>query len=1058
MNPSQGVETVFAEALSLPPENRAAYLVQSTEGDPELRRRVESLLQSYEDGDFLEEAARPKIRDSVPTAIQITEKPGDNIGRYKLLQQIGVGGCGVVYMAEQVEPVRRRVALKIIKLGMDTKSVVARFEAERQALAMMDHPNIAKVLDAGATATGRPYFVMELVRGVRITEFCDEKKLSTDERLDLFIQVCAAIQHAHQKGIIHRDIKPSNILVSVNDGLVVPKVIDFGIAKVTGGQLLTNKTVFTAFEQFIGTPAYMSPEQALISNVDIDTRSDIYALGVLLYELLTGKTPFDTEQLLAIGLDEMRRTIREQAPQGPSTRVSTLPGQDLSTTAQRRGLDAPKLVSELRGDLDWIVMKALEKDRSRRYDTANSLVADIQRHLNNEPVLASPPSNIYRLRKIVRRNKVACAAGLAVAASLVVGATLSTILFFRERSARKQVSAQEAASQTVIRFLQMDLLGQADSSIQAGAGFTPTPNLTVREALERAAERIGDRFKDQPLQEAELRYAIGSAFIGVGEPERAVPQLERSVHLARATLGSPHIKTLGFMNQLARAYHRAGKFDQAVPLFEETLKLRTATLGPEHRDTLGSINNLALAYGAIGRGDQEQALYEQTFKLMNRVLSPDDPFRLNVMINLGNHYRASGKFDQAVRLDEETTKLRTEKLGPKHPDTLMAMNNLALSYKSAGRIEEALSLFEKTEELSNATLGPCHPDRLMFMANLADLYQNAGQTEKALPLLEQMVKLKQATLGSNHPDTLALMNDLAVCYQNAGRMQKALPLFEEMVKLRNATLGPSHPDTLMSMESLGDLYRDAGRLDEAAALFEETTERRKATFPAGSVETLSSMRDLGSALAMATNYARAEIVFQEALTYFRSGSSNSSPTEIPLLGVILQNLAQVLRDEKKLADARSAGEEAINLYHRHPDWPRDERAHAFWFMDSILKEIGDSPARNAMRAHRMQAFREAADIGDVEAMNNLAWDLATSTDPSVRDGRSAVRYAETAAKLMGKIWQNLDTLAAAYAEAGEFVQAASVQREAIDLSPDQKTKDALAGRLKLYESNTPFRE
>ena len=302
---------------------------------------------------------RLKVGDRMPPS----EKPGDRIGRYKLLQQIGEGGCGVVYMAEQEEPVRRRVALKVIKLGMDPKSVIGRFEAERQALAMMDHPSIAKVFDAGATEIARPYFVMELVRGMKITEYCDQAKLSTRARLDLFVQVCHAIQHAHQKGIIHRDIKPSNILVTVNDGVTVPKVIDFGIAKATSGQQLTDKTIFTAFEQFIGTPAYMSPEQAVMTSLDIDTRSDIYALGVLLYELLTGKTPFDTNELLAIGLDELRRTIREQEPPRPSTRLSTLPGRELSTTAQRRGLDAPKLISELRGDLDWIVMKALEKDR-----------------------------------------------------------------------------------------------------------------------------------------------------------------------------------------------------------------------------------------------------------------------------------------------------------------------------------------------------------------------------------------------------------------------------------------------------------------------------------------------------------------------------------------------------------------------------------------------------------------------------------------------------------------------------------------------------------------------
>ena len=445
MKPPVGEETIFAEALRLPVEERAGYVASLTEGNPELRRRIEALLGSYEAGEFLEAAAEPELRATLAVNVPVTEKPGGFIGRYKLLQQIGEGGCGVVYMAEQAEPVRRRVALKIIKLGMDTKSVIARFEAERQALAMMDHPNIAKVFDAGATETGRPYFVMELVRGLKITEYCDEAKLSTRARLDLFIEVCQAIQHAHQKGIIHRDIKPSNILVTVNDGVAVPKVIDFGIAKATSGQQLTDKTLFTAFEQFIGTPAYMSPEQAVLTSLDIDTRSDIYALGVLLYELLTGKTPFDAKELLAIGLDEIRRTIREKEPQRPSTRVSALPGQDSSTMAQRRGLDAPKLVSELRGDLDWIVMKALEKDRSRRYETASCLAMDVQRHLNFEPVIACPPGKWYRLQKTVRRNKVVFVAGALVFLSLAGGFGVSTWMFLKEREARTRAVAAEQA-------------------------------------------------------------------------------------------------------------------------------------------------------------------------------------------------------------------------------------------------------------------------------------------------------------------------------------------------------------------------------------------------------------------------------------------------------------------------------------------------------------------------------------------------------------------------------------------------------------------------------------
>jgi WD40 repeat protein/tRNA A-37 threonylcarbamoyl transferase component Bud32 len=444
-NPNPGAaETIFKAALAFNAAERPIYLAGACRDNLPLRQQVEALLRAHDAPQAFPPGQPPSPNSTIKLdrADAADEAVGQTIGRYKLLEKVGEGGCGVVYVAEQTQPVRRRVALKVIKLGMDTKAVVVRFEAERQALAMMDHPNIAKVLDAGATDKGRPYFVMELVRGIRITDYCDQANLSTKDRLELVIKVCQAIQHAHQKGIIHRDIKPSNILVTLHDGVPVPKVIDFGIAKATEGRL-TDATVYTQLQQFIGTPAYMSPEQAEMSGLDIDTRSDIYSLGVLLYELLAGSTPFDPAELLASGIDAMRNTIRHQEPVRPSTRLATLKGEELTTTARLRASDVPKLINMLKGDLDWIVMKCLEKDRTRRYETAIGLAADLKRHLDNEPVVARPPSSLYRFQKMVRRNKLFFAAGSCVAAAVLAGLAVSTYLFIQERQAHSRALAAE---------------------------------------------------------------------------------------------------------------------------------------------------------------------------------------------------------------------------------------------------------------------------------------------------------------------------------------------------------------------------------------------------------------------------------------------------------------------------------------------------------------------------------------------------------------------------------------------------------------------------------------
>jgi WD40 repeat protein/serine/threonine protein kinase len=513
---------VFEAALLWPEgAERATFLDRECRNDPKLRARVELMLQGHLNAHKFLEYFPDRLTEEQPAPPENAgvEQPCARIGPYKLLQKLGEGGCGLVYLAEQDHPVRRRVAIKVIKLGMDTRSVVARFEAERQALALMDHPNIAKVFDVGTAETGRPYFVMELVRGIRINQYCTENHLSTEARLNLFIQVCHAIQHAHQKGIIHRDIKPSNILVTLHDGVAVPKVIDFGIAKATCEQRLTDKTIFTAFEQFIGTPAYVSPEQAEMSGLDIDTRSDIYSLGVLLYELLTGNTPFDSKELLVSGLDAMRKTIREKEPIRPSTklnqtvRAEIARGQSFSSEEQIRA--ATGKYSAIHNDLDWIIMKCLEKDRRRRYETANGLGSDIQRHLNNEAVLARPPSPGYRLQKLFRRNKIAFTAATAIAVAVVIGLGASTVMFIRERSARKGEQQQRFIAQAEQQRANAQAKKASDSELQsrrslyanqvnlAGETLAEDDLSRTRELLARQIPATGDT---NDLRGFEWRY------------------------------------------------------------------------------------------------------------------------------------------------------------------------------------------------------------------------------------------------------------------------------------------------------------------------------------------------------------------------------------------------------------------------------------------------------------------------------------------------------------------------------------------------------------------------
>jgi eukaryotic-like serine/threonine-protein kinase len=828
---------IFDAAMELPPEQRAAHLDQACGGDAALRQRMEALLKAGESScGFLDSPTDPPMAVG-PTNVSppSLEKAGDTIGRYKLLQQIGEGGCGVVYMAEQTDPVRRRVALKIVKLGMDTKSVIARFEAERQALALMDHPNIAKVFDAGSTerpltpslspgegegarragegesghprpsdgrgaggeglSAGRPYFVMELVRGMKITDYCDEAKLSTRARLDLFIQVCDAIQHAHQKGIIHRDIKPSNILVTINDGVPVPKVIDFGIAKATGGQQLTNKTVFTAFEQFIGTPAYMSPEQAVLTSLDIDTRSDIYALGVLLYELLTGRTPFDAKELLSIGLDEMRRTIREQEPPRPSTRLSTLPGQELSTTAQRRGLEAPKLVSELRGDLDWIIMKALEKDRTRRYETANGLAMDIHRHLSNEPVVACPPSKLYRFQKWIRRNKLVFVAGAAVVAALLFGLGTSTWMFFQERAAlRRAVTAEQSQkrlrqeaetargraqadekkalteaskSQQVAQFLQ-DMLKGVGPSVAGGRDTT-----ILKEILDQTAERLDKELAKQPEIEAELRNTIGCVYFELGQYGQAQAMYERSLVLIRQAFGNDDVAVADTLHNLAELLRHIGRTGKAVENERQAVAIYEKLFGRQCGKVGISLNNLG-------------------FALINE-----------------------GKRAEAVAVLQEALAINRKAFGDGHPEVGLSLSRLGRVLERRDQLDEAESVLRDAVRIQKNALGGGQEPGLVApevelgwtLLYLSRVVGRKGDWPQAERLDREAVATMRKVLGKNHPDVSAVVDSLLSALVHQGKLTEAKDLAGSRSKL--AEVLAAHGEWNKAAEIFDSLVQEA---------------------------------------------------------------------------------------------------------------------------------------------------------------------------------------------------------------------------------------------------------
>ncbi|MCF7976376.1 MAG: tetratricopeptide repeat protein [Phycisphaerae bacterium] len=733
-----------------------------------------------------------------------TERPGGQIGHYELISVLGEGGMGIVYLAEQRQPIRRRVALKVIKPGMDTAQVIARFEAERQALALLDHPSIARVFEAGTTGRGRPYFVMEHVTGLPVTRYCDEETLTMAERLILFSQICEAVQHAHHKGIIHRDLKPSNILVSLQDGHALPKIIDFGIAKAVT-QSLTDRTLYTEEGQFVGTPEYMSPEQAEPTARGVDTRTDVYSLGVVLYELLTGLLPFDTGSLRQGTPEQIRRIIRETDPPRPSTRVREVQAINKSAPLGRPADAIKNQKSKIENELDWITLKAMDKDPNRRYDTPRALAEDIQRHLRHEPVAAGPPSTLYRMRKYVRRNQ-ALVTGLAAVLVAVLAGMVGIVVF--------AVKAERQAStvQAVVDFLDQDLLGAVALNQSMGQ------QVTVRSILDTAAGRLEGRFADRPLVQAIIRQTLGTTYVELGDYKQAEPLLRRAYDLRRAQLGDEDPLTLTSMSWLGRLYLLQARYREAQPLLDQALASRRRLLGPDHADTLVNSLWLGVLYTELATSDtqaQAETLLRTTLDSGARVFGEESPIILEAMGSLAHLYGVVGwQYAKAAPLCFEGLETARRVLGEEHRVTAQLMGVAAWLEILRGQFNQALRYAETVLTLNQRVLGPDHPHTLSARGMLGFVYASKMDCEKAEPLLTEATQRLGRVLGQGHQTTIFYTQQLALVHMRQGHYQEAEDLLAKVIENGRQFLGSNHPLVVYSRLFMMKLYAMQERSDD----------------------------------------------------------------------------------------------------------------------------------------------------------------------------------------------------------------------------------------------------
>ncbi len=796
------IKEIVGTALEHDPASRAAYLDEACAQNPTLRPEIESLINAY-DQDGAELSQSPMAGPLLTSA-----QPLQSIGPYRLLKLLGEGGMGQVWLAEQTSPVRRQVALKLIRSGMLHSIALQRFHAERQSLAIMDHPCIAKVFDAGAALGGQPYFVMEYVEGLPITQYCDQRKLSLPDRLRLFIQVCDAVQHAHQKAIIHRDLKPANILVVEIDGKPRPRIIDFGIAK-AAVPAKPDDTLFTQVGVLLGTPGYMSPEQIDPSIRDVDTRTDVYSLGVVLYELLTGSLPFDTQHLKRQPLDKLLRMLHEEDPPSPSTKVSS----DFEKTiesADLRGLQTARLATLLRGDLDWITMKALERERDHRYGTTSELAADIERYLHNRSVIARPASTVYRFRKYIRRNRVAVAVASGALAFLIVFAIMQAVQL-------RRITRERDRANRITEFM-FSMFKVADPNEARGN------SITAREILDNASKDIDPGLARDPVLQAQMLDVMGTVYHSLGLYAQAKALLARAVEIRRRVLGPEHPDTLHSIDNLAWTLMGMGEYAEAEDLQRRTLDIQRRVLGPDHPDTARSINRLAGTLVSEGRNTEAEKLYRESLDIRRRILGPEHEETLSTMLNLSMTLQQEGRYTESENLQRETLDIQRRVLGMDHPGTLGSMRSLASALDDEGRFADAQELYHETLELDRRILGPEHPETLRVMHRLALTLQEQGRFAESEKLYRETLELTRRALGPEHPQIVGTLEGLALDLAHENRYGEAEPLFREAVRIASKQ---------KSVTSVGEAWYDfacgeaiAGHRDVALQYLRKAVELR----------------------------------------------------------------------------------------------------------------------------------------------------------------------------------------------------------------------------------------